>query len=120
MTYDENNIFAKLLRGEIPCTKLYEDEFALAFPDIRPAAPTHVLVIPKGKYISIADFGAQASPAEVTGFFRAVSHVAKQLGVEASGYRIISNAGPDSHQEVPHFHVHILAGRKLGPLLSGA
>jgi diadenosine tetraphosphate (Ap4A) HIT family hydrolase len=120
MMYDENNIFAKLLRGEIPCTKLYEDEFALAFPDIRPAAPTHVLVIPKGKYISIADFGAQASAAEVTGFFRAVSHVAQQLGVEASGYRIISNAGPDSHQEVPHFHVHILAGRKLGPLLSGA
>jgi histidine triad (HIT) family protein len=118
MAYDENNIFAKILRGEIPCTKLYEDDFALAFRDIRPAAPIHVLVIPKGKYISIADFGAQASPAEITGFFHAVSLVAKQVGAEENGYRLISNAGPDSHQEVPHFHVHILAGRKLGPLLT--
>ncbi len=117
MDYDETNVFAKILRGEIPCTKLYEDEFALAFPDLRPAAPCHVLVIPKGAYVSIADFGATASPAEITGFFRAVSLVAKQLGVEESGYRVISNAGPDSHQEVPHFHVHIIAGRRLGPLL---
>jgi len=117
MTYDENNIFAKILRGEIPCTKLYEDEYALAFPDIRPQAPTHVLVIPKGKYISIADFGAKASPEEMTGFFRAVSLVAKQLGVEETGYRLICNAGPDSLQEVPHFHAHILGGRALGHLL---
>ena len=117
MDYDKTNVFAKILRGEIPCTKLYEDEFALAFPDLRPVAPCHVLVIPKGAYVSIADFGATASPAEITGFFRAVSLVAKQLGVEESGYRVISNAGPDSHQEVPHFHVHIIAGRRLGPLL---
>ncbi len=120
MSYDTMNVFARILRGEIPCQKLYEDAFALAFKDIRPAAPCHVLVIPKGAYVSIADFGAQASPDEITGFFRAVALVAKQLGVEESGYRLLSNAGPDSHQEVPHFHVHILAGRKLGPLLSPA
>jgi len=116
--YDQNNVFARILRGEIPCEALYEDEFALAFPDIRPAAPCHVLVIPKGAYISIADFGAKARADEITGFFRAVSLVAKRLGVEETGYRLISNAGPDSHQEVPHFHVHIIAGRKLGPLLA--
>jgi diadenosine tetraphosphate (Ap4A) HIT family hydrolase len=115
--YDKNNVFARILRDEIPCERLYEDQFALAFPDIRPAAPTHVLVIPKGPYISIADFGAKASPAEITGFFRAVALVADRLGIEATGYRMISNAGPDSHQEVPHFHVHLLGGRKLGPLL---
>ena len=120
MDYDKTNVFAKILRDEIPCAKLYEDEFALAFPDIRPAAPCHVLVIPKSAYVSLADFGATASPAEITGFFRAVARVAKQLGVEESGYRVISNTGPDSHQEVPHFHVHILAGRKLGPLLGAA
>ncbi len=115
--YDPNNVFARILRGEIPCTKLYEDEYALAFPDIRPLAPVHVLVIPKGPYISIADFGANASPEEITGFFRAVSHVAKLQGVDETGFRTIANAGPDSHQEVPHFHVHILGGRKLGRLL---
>jgi histidine triad (HIT) family protein len=120
MSYDEGNIFARLLRGEIPCQKLYEDEFALAFPDIRPAAPVHVLVIPKGKYISIEDFGAKASPEEITGFFRAVSAVAAQLGILENGFRLISNAGPDSHQEVPHFHVHLLAGRKLGALVTSA
>jgi diadenosine tetraphosphate (Ap4A) HIT family hydrolase len=118
MAYDDSNIFARILRGEIPCTKLYEDEFALAFADIRPAAPTHILIIPKGSYMSAQDFGAQASPAEITGFYRAVSHVAAQAGVADSGYRIISNAGPDSHQEVPHFHIHIVGGRKLGPLLT--
>jgi diadenosine tetraphosphate (Ap4A) HIT family hydrolase len=117
MEYDENNIFARLLRGEIPCTKLYEDEYALAFPDIRPQAPAHVLVIPKGKYISIQEFGESATPEEITGFFRAVSRVAKQLGVAEPGYRLIANVGPDSLQEVPHFHVHILAGRKLGRML---
>ncbi|NNM57455.1 histidine triad nucleotide-binding protein [Acidocella sp.] len=120
MTYDPTNVFARILRGEIPCEKLYEDEFALAFPDIRPAAPCHVLVIPKGAYVSSADFGAKASPEEITGFFRAVALVAKRLGVEESGYRLLANAGPDSHQEVPHFHVHILGGRKLGPLLAPA
>jgi len=117
LAYDEQNIFARVLRGEIPCTKLYEDEFALAFPDIRPQAPTHILVIPKGKYISAADFNAGAAPEELTGFYRAVSLVAKQAGVEESGYRLICNTGPHSHQEVPHFHVHILAGRPLGRML---
>jgi diadenosine tetraphosphate (Ap4A) HIT family hydrolase len=116
--YDTNNIFAKILRGEIPAQRLYEDDYALAFPDIRPAAPAHVLVIPKGTYISIADFGARASAEEITGFFRAVSHVAGLMGVTESGFRLISNAGPDSHQEVPHFHVHLLGGRALGPLLA--
>ncbi len=118
--YDTDNIFAKILRGDIPAQRLYEDEFALAFPDIRPAAPMHVLVIPKGAYISIADFGARASAAEITGFFRAVSHVAGLIGVSESGFRLIANAGPDSHQEVPHFHVHLLGGKPLGPLLAKA
>lgn len=117
LTYDDGNIFARILRGEIPCTKLYEDEYALAFPDIRPHAPVHILVIPKGAYVSAADFNAQASPEELTGFYRAVSRVAKQAGVEESGYRLICNAGPDSHQDVPHFHVHILGGRPLGHML---
>jgi diadenosine tetraphosphate (Ap4A) HIT family hydrolase len=118
MPYDDTNVFAKILRGEIPCTRLYEDEYALAFPDIRPQAPVHVLVIPKGKYVSIADFGAKASPEEITGFWRAVAAVAKLAGVEESGYRLICNAGPDSRQEVPHFHAHILGGHKLGTLLA--
>ena len=117
MAYDDSNIFARILRGEIPCTKLYEDEYAIAFPDIRPQAPTHILVIPKGRYVSAADFNASASPEALTGFYRAVAHVARAAGVEESGYRLICNSGPDSHQEVPHFHVHILAGRKLGRML---
>jgi histidine triad (HIT) family protein len=117
MEYDETNIFAKILRGEIPCTKLYEDEFALAFPDIRPQTPTHILVIPKGQYVSATDFNATASPEELTGFYRAVSHVAEAAGVAESGYRLICNAGPNSHQEVPHFHMHILGGRLLGRML---
>jgi len=112
--YDDSNIFARILRGEIPCSKLYEDDFVLAFPDIRPQAPVHVLVIPKGRYVSLADFGATASAEEITGFFRAVSQIARQLGVEASGFRTIANAGPDSHQQVPHFHVHIMGGEPLG------
>jgi diadenosine tetraphosphate (Ap4A) HIT family hydrolase len=117
MAYDDQNVFAKILRGEIPCNKIYEDEFALAFHDIKPAAPVHVLVIPKSNYVSLADFGAQASPYLVHGFFQAVAKVAKQLGLQESGFRVISNAGTDSHQEVPHFHVHILGGGPLGPLL---
>ncbi|HVE22793.1 MAG TPA: histidine triad nucleotide-binding protein [Acidocella sp.] len=116
-TYDDNNIFARILRGEIPCQRLYEDEFALAFPDIKPQAPCHVLVIPKGKYVSATDFGAKAKPEEITGFYRAVSLVAEKLGVAESGYRLIANAGPDSRQEVPHFHVHILGGHRLGAML---
>jgi diadenosine tetraphosphate (Ap4A) HIT family hydrolase len=115
--YDDNNIFARILRGEIPCKKVYEDEFALAFHDIHPQAPVHVQVIPKGRYITFADFGANATPDEITGFFRAAALVGKQLGIEETGYRAISNTGPDSHQEVPHFHLHLLGGRKMGHLL---
>jgi diadenosine tetraphosphate (Ap4A) HIT family hydrolase len=120
MPYDDNNIFAKILRGDIPCRKIFENEHALVFHDINPAAPVHALVMPKGKYVSAADFNASASAAEITGFYRAVSHAAGLLGVAETGYRLISNAGPDSHQEVPHYHVHILGGRKLGPLLAAS
>lgn len=116
--YDDGNIFARILRGEIPCKKLYENEFVLAFHDINPQAPTHVLVIPKGRYISFADFSASASDAEIIGLTRAIGHVARMLHLEDSGYRALTNMGPDSHQEVPHFHVHIFAGRPLGPMLS--
>lgn len=114
MSYDDNNIFAKILRKEIPAKIIYEDEYALAFPDIAPQAPVHVLVIPKGRYVSADDFGATASPAEITGFYRAISHIAKLMNIEASGYRIICNVGPDSLQMVPHFHAHLLGGRKMG------
>lgn len=116
--YDDQNIFAKILRGEIPSTALYDDEWAYAFPDISPWSPTHILVIPKGPYVSWDDFSARASDAELAGFVRAVGHVARAAGVVASGYRLIANAGPHSHQEVPHLHVHILAGRPLGPMLA--
>lgn len=118
MAYDPANIFARILRGEIPCKKVFEDEYALAFHDINPQAPVHVLVIPKGAYVSFDDFSAKASPAEITGFFRAVGEVARAQGVVAEGYRILANHGPDSHQEVPHFHVHIFGGRPLGPMLA--
>ena len=115
--YDDDNIFARILRGEIPARKVYEDEFALAFHDINPQAPTHVLVIPKGRYVSWADFAEKAADAEIAGFVRAVGAVARELGIEESGYRLLANAGPDSHQEVPHLHVHIFGGKKLGPML---
>jgi diadenosine tetraphosphate (Ap4A) HIT family hydrolase len=115
--YDEQNIFARILRGEIPCKRVAEDDFTLAFHDINPQAPVHVLVIPKGPYVSFADFSAKASEAEIAGFFRAVGRVAHDLGVETPGYRLLANMGPDSNQEVPHFHVHILAGKNLGRML---
>ncbi len=118
MTYDSENIFAKILRGEIPCNKVYEDEYALAFHDINPQAPVHILVIPKGEYVSMADFTASASADLITGFFRAVGRVARDAGLEDAGYRILANAGADAHQEVPHLHIHIFAGRKLGPMLA--
>jgi histidine triad (HIT) family protein len=115
--YDDDNIFARILRGEIPCDKVFDNDVALAFNDIAPQAPTHVLVIPKGRYVSNDDFSANASDAEIVGFWRAVGDVARLVGADGSGYRILANHGPDSHQEVPHFHVHILAGRPLGPML---
>jgi histidine triad (HIT) family protein len=115
--YDEGNIFARILRGEIPAKTVFENEHALAFHDINPQAPVHVLVIPKGPYVSMADFSANAPDALVIGFWRAVGEVARQLGLEEGGYRVLANAGTDSHQEVPHLHVHIFAGRPLGPML---
>lgn len=120
MAYDPENIFAKILRGEIPCDKVYEDEHALAFHDINPQAPTHVLVIPKGPYVSNDDFTAAASDAEILGFFRAVGHVARDLGVADPGYRLIANTGDEGGQEVPHFHVHICGGRTLGRMIQPA
>jgi histidine triad (HIT) family protein len=116
--YDDNNIFAKILRGEIPSTKIYENEFAYAFPDINAQAPTHILVIPKGRYVSWDDFSANASDGEIVGFVRAVGRVARDSGLVEPGYRLLANAGPDSHQEVPHLHVHIFGGRPLGPMLA--
>lgn len=117
MTYDPNNVFAKILRGEIPCKKVHEDEFALAFHDINPQAPVHVLVIPKGAYVSMNDFSAKASSEEIAGFFRAVGTVAGMVGVTGEGWRMLANIGVNGHQEVPHLHVHIFGGRKLGHML---
>lgn len=116
--YDDQNVFAKILRGEIPNKTVFENEFALAFHDINPQAPTHILVIPKGAYVSWDDFSAKASEAEIAGFVRAVGHVAREAGLVAPGYRLLANAGTDSHQEVPHLHVHLFAGRPLGPMLA--
>jgi diadenosine tetraphosphate (Ap4A) HIT family hydrolase len=115
--YDDQNIFAKILRGEIPNRTVYEDEWALAFHDINPQAPVHILVIPKGRYVSWDDFSAKASDAELSGFIRAVGHVAREQGLVAPGYRLLANAGINSHQEVPHLHVHLFGGKALGPML---
>lgn len=117
MAYDSDNIFARILRGEIPCKKVYEDDFALAFHDIHPQAPVHVLVIPKGAYVSLDDFSLKADPGEIGGFFAAVGATARALGVVDGGYRILANIGRDANQEVAHFHVHIFAGRALGPMI---
>lgn len=114
--YDPQNVFARILRGEIPAKVIFENEHALAFPDISPQAPVHVMVVPKGPYMSLDHFAAAASPAEQVGFFAAVAAVCEIVGVEG-GFRAIANARADAHQEVPHFHLHILAGRPLGPLL---
>ena len=111
--YDRTNIFAKILRGEAPSRKVYEDEFALAFHNIHPATPVHVLVIPKGEYISNADFSAQAPAELVAGFWRAVGHTARALGLDEPGYRLVANNGADAHQVVFHFHVHIIGGRRM-------
>ncbi|PZX46245.1 histidine triad (HIT) family protein [Roseinatronobacter thiooxidans] len=120
-TYDDQNIFAKILRGEIPCNKVHETEHSLAFADIAPKAPHHVLVIPKGPYVCYDHFARSATDAEIVDYTRAIGDVCAQLGVAQSegghGYRMISNAGPDGVQEVPHLHVHILAGRNIGPMV---
>ena len=117
-TYDPNNIFARILRGEIPSRRVFENEYAIAFHDIAPQAPLHVLVIPRGPYISVADFTAKASDAEILGFFKAVGEVARQLRLEEPGYRILANMGEHGGQEVPHFHVHLFGGRPLGVMLA--
>lgn len=117
MTYDPNNIFARIIRGELPAKKIYEDEFALAFHDLYPKKKIHALVIPKGAYVSLADF--ITAPASVQqGFWQAVKKVSRDLGVEQSGYRLITNHGQDGHQEVPHFHIHLLGGESTGPLVA--
>ena len=117
MAYDDTNVFAKILRGEIPCDKVYEDEHALAFHDIAPQAPVHVLVIPKGPYISMDDFTRDAPAELVAGFFRAVGEAARRLGVTDDGYRVLCNTGSHAHQEVMHVHVHIFGGRPLGSMI---
>ena len=116
--YDNQNIFARILRGDIPCKKVYEDDWALAFYDIAPQAPTHILVIPKAPYCSFADFSMSASADEITGFMRAVGRIARDLGLESPGYRILANMGGHGGQEVPHFHVHLFGGRSLGRMIS--
>ncbi|MFI4987928.1 MAG: histidine triad nucleotide-binding protein [Alphaproteobacteria bacterium] len=117
MAYDSNNVFARILRGEIPCKKVYEDAHVLAFHDIRPQTPVHILVIPKGAYVNLDDFSEKASEVEIAALFRAVGRLAREAGVAESGYRILANNGPDANQEVPHFHVHIFAGKRLGRMI---
>lgn len=116
--YDDQNVFARVLRGEIPNKTVYEDEWALAFHDINPLAPVHVLIIPKAPYCSFADFSEHAAPDQIVGFIRAVGHVARMLGLEAPGYRLLANMGAHSGQEVPHLHVHLFGGAPLGPMLA--
>ena len=118
LPYDDQNIFARILRGEIPNRTVYEDQWALAFHDIAPQAPVHVLVIPKGAYVSWDDFSARASEAEIAGFIRAVGQVARDLDLVAPGYRLLANLGQNGHQEVPHLHLHLFGGRPLGPMLA--
>lgn len=117
MAYDPQNIFAKILRGEIPCTKVYENDHVLAFDDINPAAPVHVLVIPKGQYVSMDDFSAHASDLEIAEFNRAVGAIARLKGLGESGYRTLANHGNDARQDVYHYHVHVLGGRDLGAMI---
>jgi diadenosine tetraphosphate (Ap4A) HIT family hydrolase len=118
LPYDETNIFARILRDEIPAKKVYEDAYALAFHDISPRAPVHILVIPKGPYVSWDDFSERGSDAEIAGFVRAVGKVARDEGLVAPGYRLLANVGAHGGQEVPHLHVHIFGGRGLGPMLA--
>ena len=117
MAYDDDNIFAKILRGEIPCDKVHETEHSLAFRDINPQTPVHVLVIPKGKYVSMDDFSANAPDAEQADFMRAVGAVARMEGIVENGYRVLSNIGRDGHQEVPHLHMHVFGGKNLGRMI---
>ncbi len=118
LPYDDSNIFARILRGEIPCNQVYRDEWALAFSDINPQAPHHILVIPTGRYVSWDDFSSGASADEIAGYVRAVGHVARAAGLVEPGYRLLANTGAHGHQEVAHLHIHIFAGRPLGPMLA--
>lgn len=113
LPYDDQNIFARILRGELPCNKVYEDEWSLAFHDIRPQAPVHVLVIPKGAWVGWDDFSARADAEEIAGFMRGVGNVTRQLGLDEPGYRLLVNMGGHGHQEVAHLHVHIFGGRQF-------
>jgi diadenosine tetraphosphate (Ap4A) HIT family hydrolase len=117
VSYDPDNVFARILRGEIPCRKVYEDEHALAFHDLHPQAPVHVLVIPKGPYVSLEDFSREAPAELVAGFLRAVGETARQLGLAEGGYRVLANHGRDGGQEVPHLHVHVFGGAPLGRMV---
>ena len=114
MTYDNNNIFAKILRGEVPCKKIFEDHHVVAFHDIAPKTPVHILVLPKGAYMDMDDFTSRASAEEITALLRALGTIAREHGLDKSGYRVISNCGEDGRQEVPHLHLHLLGGKKLG------
>jgi histidine triad (HIT) family protein len=116
--YDENNVFARILRGELPSKTVYEDEHALAFHDINPLAPVHILVVPKGRYVSWDDFSEKASDAEIAGFTRAVGKIAREAGLVKDGYRVLANVGLRGGQEVPHLHMHIFGGTYLGPMLA--
>jgi len=116
--YDDRNVFARILRGELPAKRAYEDEWAVAFHDINPQAPTHILVIPRGPYVSWDDFSDRASADEIAGFVRALGRVAREMGLVQPGYRLLANTGPHGGQEVPHFHVHLFAGQPLGPMLA--
>jgi diadenosine tetraphosphate (Ap4A) HIT family hydrolase len=117
VAYDRKNVFSLILRGELPCDKVFEDEHVLAFRDIRPQAPVHIILIPKGEYVSVDDFSANGSDAELAAFMRAISRLGREAGVNESGYRILANHGRAAHQEVPHFHLHLFGGRDLGPML---
>jgi diadenosine tetraphosphate (Ap4A) HIT family hydrolase len=118
LPYDDQNVFAKILRGELPCKMVYEDEWTLAFHDIAPLAPVHVLVIPKGAYVGWDDFTAQASSEEIAGLIRAVGHIAREHGLVEPGYRVLVNLGREGGQEIPHLHVHLFGGRPLGPMIA--
>jgi len=117
MSYDKNNIFAKILRGEIPCKKIYENEFVLSFYDVNPQKKIHVLVIPKGEYIDLDDFNNKASDKEIVELNKAITHVSSLLGVRERGFRTLTNIGSDGGQEVPHLHYHIFAGEKIGKMV---
>ena len=116
MAYDSNNVFAKILKGEIPCDRVYEDDHVLAFKDINPKGPTHVLVLPKGSYTSLLDFSIRATVDEIAIFFQTVAKIAELLGLQEKGFRLISNTGIDAGQEVSHFHVHLIGGKRLGSM----